>query len=323
MGDADGHDDDRHAHADGRQQDAHPPRHAQSAQQDEDEHDGDGERGVQRAQDESGNGQDDEEGKRDLLRVILRRVGEGLVEDHVPGQVMAQLRMGRPGFFEQGAKMVRDLGPCRFLRFREREADGQPGRAPVAGYQLSDQLRLVQGDVADPIEIRVAEGHCILHERGDGQIVLGRLGVEVVGERIDPDGVRRPPRRLGQFLDGGEGFTREHGPFPRGDGDQRGPRSGIRVLQRVEGEQVGIVLAEQHAIVAGDGKTGRAGRGRGHHQRRKADDPPPAAKDEIDIAVHQVTFPAVHAGRESSRSATSVAAATPLASAPFTDGTRM
>ena len=99
-------------------------------------------------------GHDDEKHDGDEALRILSGVGEGLVQDHVAGQVKRKVRMRRPGLVEQPSEKTRDFSPRGLLGLRQDEVDDQRGHMSVPGNQLSDQFWLVQGDCPDPVEGR-------------------------------------------------------------------------------------------------------------------------------------------------------------------------
>ncbi len=297
MGDRHRHDDDRHAGADRREPYAEPTRTAHGAQDDERDHDRDGQGGVDRAQDEHRNGEDDGEHHWNQLLRILPGLDEGLTEDHVAGQVVGEVRMGGSGPFKQIPQVNRNLGPLGLLRFGQGEAHRHPSHAPVPGDQLPDELGFVQRNGPDPVQRRAVERRRVLDQGCDRQVVAGRRAMKMVGERADPDRVRRPPRGLGQFLDRGEGLAGEHRALSRRDGDQRRPRCGVGILQLVEGEKVWIVLAEQHAIAAGHREAGRS-RGQGQHDERgKRQRGPAVAQNQGRIAMREFNHHGFDPGR--------------------------
>ena len=121
------------------------------------------------------------------------------------------------------------------------------------GDQTPGNVDCVQRDPLDSHEVGIAQQPRVIHERGDDQIVAGRLAMGVVGEGVDPSGIRRAPRGFGQLLNGAQRLASEHRPFTRRDGDQSRIGRGVGFLQRIECGELRIVLVEQAAVIVRDG----------------------------------------------------------------------
>ena len=222
MRDGDGHHDDRHAGVDGIEHRADPAGEPHGGVDDEHEHDDEGQGAEHRAQQDGGGDHDHEEhDRRHGLQIILRRLGEGAIHDHVAGQVVGSVGMARAGLVQEGVEIVGDLDHCRVRVLGQREIDHQSGYATVMGDKTPGHVGRVQRNLLDSSEVGVAERLRIVDQRLDDQIVFDGLVMGVVGERVDPGGQRRKPCGIGQILDGAERLAGEHRACARRDGDQR------------------------------------------------------------------------------------------------------
>ena len=141
-----------------------------------------------------------------------------------------------------------------------------------------------------------------LDQRSDGEVVFDGLAVVVVGQRVDADGVRRLPGGLRQRLHQAEclaGEDRGAG----GYGDQRRVGLGVGLLQRVVGEQLRVVLVEQHAVVVGDADEHGARREREHGEPRHGDHRPTLVQHRRRKAVQRHRTRVSHTAHGSLRNA--------------------
>ena len=168
-----------------------------------------------------------------------------------------------------------DLGdPDRLMLRFHLHGDIDGAHAPVPGYQAAGEPRVGQRDLTDPGSfVRIAE-HIRIHEVADPQVVAVRRRVLEVGDRIHARGVRRLPRLLGQ-----PDRSRER-PFRRGvaivghDHEEDVVALAVRILQRFERDELGIVLAEENSVVRGELQEQAAGGSEHDEDRRRHDDAP-------------------------------------------------
>ena len=116
------------------------------------------------------------------------------------------------GGLDRGGQLARlgDGGGQLGLRLtRELEGDVDAGVGGVVGEEPVEDLGARQGDVAGPVQIGRRVGGRAGDQVLDDQVVLFRVGVLEVGDRVDPDGVGNLPGPLGELLDGGEGLRCE------------------------------------------------------------------------------------------------------------------
>ena len=195
--------------------------------------------------------------------------------------------MGRACLSQNPLQDVRDFNHLLVRVVRQHEVDDHRGHAPVPGHQAPGDIGIAQRDGPDALKGGRVHGQGILHQRRHHQVVAVRLAVTVVGQRRDPTRIRQLPDRLGQRLDRIQRSGLEHRALLHGHRDQQ--VVGLRVggLQRIEGHELGVVIAEQDAVVVGDREKLRTGRHRKHDQGGQAHDPPAIVQQGGRVAVKQ------------------------------------
>ena len=161
------------------------------------------------------------------------------------------------------------------------EIDEHSRGAAIRADQPVDQLGFAQRDIFDAPEILRAQIRHVRHEILDDQLVALGPGVGEIGQRIDARRIGQLPALFGQLGDRFQRVGREYAGRVRfrlgGDGDE--DRIGFRIgrFQRFEGDELGIVLAEEDAAVIADREVAPAG---GHkddeNHRQRQDRPAPA-----------------------------------------------
>ena len=111
--------------------------------------------------------------------------------------------------------------------------------------------------------------------------------MDIVGERVDPAGIRRLPGGFGQLLYRAKSLPGEHRSLSWRDGDQRLVGYGVGVLQGVESGQLRIVFAEQNPVIVRDSDEAGARRHGQHEQHSERNGQPPAAQNGVNVAVQQ------------------------------------
>ena len=199
------HDDDRHAGVCGAEHRADPACGPHGADDGEQEN-GDYSQGAEkRAQENNRETHDDE--KHDweqVLHVVLCGILESPFDDDGAGQVIGHVRVARSRLLQNGFQIIGYLDHRGVLVFGQDEGDGYSTHPPVAGDEASGDFLGAERDFPDSREVCVFQRARVVYERLDDQVVPLRPAVGVVGEGINPAGVRRLPRGLGQLLDGAE-----------------------------------------------------------------------------------------------------------------------
>ena len=135
------------------------------------------------------------------------------------------------------------------LRVLQHDVDGRD--VTVCGQDLVPQKRFCQGHVTPRFEKTRIPALGITHEVFDNEIVLGRVGVLEVADRIDTNRVRDLPGGLGQFLDGRQRLAIKGRAFLRFNNKEEIVVLRVGVLQFFEGLQFGVGLREEHPVVGG------------------------------------------------------------------------
>ena len=104
-----------------------------------------------------------------------------------------------------------------------------------------------------------------------------RFRVLEVCQRIDPDGVGYAPGLVGEPLDDRQGLAREDVAVlgPKDEEDVVG--LGVGILQRLIGDQLRVLLAEEHPEIGGESQIPYAGGGGGGGQQTCDEDRPTPA----------------------------------------------
>ena len=193
--------------------------------------------------------------------------------------------------FEHLLQVFGDLDHRRVGVVWQGEVDRQCSHLSVGRHQASGDLWRVHGDLLDARQAGFVQRFGTLDQRSDGEVVPDGFAVVVVGQRIDPDGVRRLPGGFRQRLHQGKRLPGEHR-GARGYGDQG--RVGLRVgiLQGLVGEQLGVVLVEQDPMVVRDADEHGTRREREHGEPRDGQHGPTPIQDRRGIAVqgHSTCF---------------------------------
>ena len=108
--------------------------------------------------------------------------------------------MTRPRFRQNAVQVVGDLDHRRVRVVGQGERDGHAADLPVICHQPPGQVGSIERDGFDPRQLVVAQLQRVDHERPDDQVVLERLAMGVVCERVDPNGVGRAPSGLAELL---------------------------------------------------------------------------------------------------------------------------
>ena len=167
------------------------------------------------------------------------------------------------------------------------EIDGQAGHPAVFGQHAADELNGIVRDFLDPVQVGVAQGRGVLHQRADDQIIAQGLAVAVVGQRVNAARIGRLPGLFGQPLYHAEGLAGKYGALPGRHGDERRIRRRVGVLKGVVGDELRVVLAEQNPMVVGNRNEPPAGRHRQHDQRGAGNYQPAVAQERGDVPVEK------------------------------------
>ena len=232
----------------------------------------------------------DEDDRHEPAQVVLGRVGKGAVHDHVAGQVVVYVRMVGASLVQRGVQVVGDLDHRGVEFVGQEEVDRHGTDTAVFGDQPAGRLDGVERNGFDVRKFSIAQRAGAVDERFNGQIIADCLAVGIVCQRIDATRVRRLPRRLGQLLYGTECLPGKHGAVPGCDGDQRLVGFGVGLFQRVEGNQLRVVLAEHHPIVVRRGNEASTAGHQQHDRRCQRHRRPPASQDQIDDTVESRRF---------------------------------
>ena len=177
--------------------------------------------------------------------------------------------------------------------FGKMQGDVDAGDVPGGRYEAVDQQRLVQGDVPDFLQglgrLRRGVGHQVGHE----QVVLHGASVLEVGDRVDTDGKGNLPRLLRQVLHRSQHRGGEDLAAFGGQDEQDVVVLAVDVLQFVEGLELRVVLAEEHAVIGIEPQETPAAGGGGHQQHGDQDDGPTPADDSPAVGLYRAVEGAV------------------------------
>ena len=146
-----------------------------------------------------------------------------------------------------GDSAVEEIGNLQLAELPilgKRDADDQPGDAPVPGHEAPRNFLGIKRDSADSFRIVVAQGTGVVDERLDDQLVLEAFAMGMVCNRVDAGDVGSLPKLLGHLFDGDERFPRENGAAPRRHGNKCGIGESVGVFQLLQRGNVRIVLAK-------------------------------------------------------------------------------
>ena len=171
------------------------------------------------------------------------------------------------------------LGRLVHRLLRHLKSDVDAGRVPLVGDEKVTQSRLLRGDLGDFAEPFRGEIETPFHKIGDDEVVLGGGGVLVVGDGVDAQDVGQLPGFDRKKLDGVEDLGSEDGIIPGSDGEEDVVDLRVGALELLEGEQLGVVIGEEDAVVVVEGETGSAGAGDGGEGEGSDQDEPAPADD--------------------------------------------
>ena len=236
------------------------------------------ERAGQRAQEPVHDGEHGQVHERHQgLHVLEARLGEGVVEHGEAGDI--NLDVGKRGVYFAGQAP----GVGGHLRHLGDALSGQVQRHVDAGHvrrrgnEAVDQQGFVQGNLPGFQQGlgRLCGG--VGHQVGHEQVVALGAGVLEVGDRVDTDGIGNLPRLLRQALDGGQHLGGKDLAAGRRQDEQDVVVLAVDVLQFLEGLELRVVLAEEHAVVGIEPQKAPAAGGGGHQQHGdQHDEPAPA-----------------------------------------------
>ena len=106
------------------------------------------------------------------------------------------------------------------------------------------------------------------------QVIALSAGVLKIGDRVDPDRVRDLPCLSGEPFDGCQGLRLEYLAVPWRNHEQHIVVLGVGILERLEGLQLRIVLAEEHSVIIAEREEAGTGPERHDTQRDKEKYPP-------------------------------------------------
>ncbi len=279
VGDRERQDDDRGGHRDGRQFDAGEAGRAHAHHRRQHDDDERRHRCREGADDQPGQREDDHEHQRhQRARVRHARLGERVVEHRDAGQV--NLHVGEIGL-DLRLQVSRERDGLRhfhqaFLRVLQHDVHRRD--AGIGGHDLVAQQRFGQRHVAAIGEIVSALRGRVADQVLDDQVVLDRVGVLEVADRVDADRVRNLPGGLGELLDRGQRLGVECTSRTRLDDEEEIVVLRVRVLQVLERLQLGVGLGEEHPVVGGKLEPAGARADDDRQQNRTRDDQP-AARD--------------------------------------------
>ena len=169
----------------------------------------------------------------------------------------------------------------RLVLARHLHGDVDAADRAVGGDEACRETRLGEGGGADPGAFGGVCADRLVHQIPHHQIVPVGGGVLEVGEGVDAGRVRRLPGALGEPGDGFERAGRGGVAIVRDDGEEDVVVPGVGVLQRLEREELRIVLAEEHAVVRREFEEPPAARGNRDQDQGGGDDRPPRRDDPL------------------------------------------
>ena len=162
---------------------------------------------------------------------------------------------------------------------RKLHRDVDAADSAVPGDEAGRKARLVECDGPNPRALDGVAADRLVHEVADHELVAVGRHVLEVGDGIDAGRVRDLPGALGQP---GGGLERQRGggvAVLRHDGEEDVAALGVRILHRLEFEELRIVLGEVGAVVRRELETQRAARGGPDENQGDDDDRPPGRDD--------------------------------------------
>ena len=257
------------------------------------------------------------------MQALLHGVAHGAVQDDVARHVKGKIGVGRARIVEHPVQEVGDIGDHGILVLGRGEADRQRANPTIAGHQASGQFRFGQCERLDLRQLVVAQQCSLADQRLNDPLVVCPCAV-VVREGIHPGAMGSLPRILGQRLERAKRLPREHRALPDGHCNEHRIRSRVSVLERVQGQELWIVLTQKLAEVVRRDEPVPTCRGKRHQQHGARDDPPPPSQHKLDVACrpHGRCRPR-YPSRPESQDAQASAASTPLCIAPSVTGNRM
>ena len=152
------------------------------------------------------------------------------------------------------------------------------GRGGVGGQQATVQQRLTQRQRGFLAERGLREFGAVAYQVTDREVVAVRPAVLKVGNRVDANGVRNLPGLMRDPLDRAGDFGREYLASTRFHDEHDVVVLRIGVLELLEGLQLRIRRAEEHAVVVRELEVLGAETGSGYEQHGGKDRKPGATR---------------------------------------------